>query len=356
MKYFLLLLLTIITLFACNKSDQGYMPVADFIDNSKAVSYGNHQDLYVFSNQELSENTLDIMKKQFGYPLEGAQKEMTFDLLWKNFNDFEEFQKAKNLLFICNLELEDEITAFVKNKIPQEKLDFVQNTSSTIITYQNEWSDDQLVTFVLAKNQEKVEDIIIAKMANLYLDYEKRFLQRMTKRVYYRGTLEGDAFQDYTYSLQLPSTFQLYKENKAEKMISFIYRYKKKETVLPDKYLTLYQEKLEANDFNELWVKKSRQKIGNVILDGDKIDWNRANLMPKTFKTWSGKAYLGFIIEGAWENNQTSMGGSFRSFAIYDEKSLTGYFIDTAVYYPAGTKIPYLFELEGIAKSFNIKE
>lgn len=356
MKHIIYIIILLALLAGCDNSTQEYMPVESFIDNSKAVSYGNHQDVYVFSNQKLSENTLNIMKQQFGYPAEGAQKERTFDLIWEDFTAFEELKKAKNIIFVCNLELQNEITSFVKNKISQEKLEQVMNNSSTMITYQNEWSDDQLVTFVLAKDELGLNDIIISRIADLYVDFEQRFLDRMTRRVYYRGTLQGNLFADYTYSLQLPSTFQLYRELKEENMISFIYRYKKKETVLPDKFITVYQEKMSADNFNEDWVKSSRAKIGRVVLDGDRIDWNRSNLIPKTFTTWNDHNYLGFTLEGAWENDKTKMGGSFKSYAIYDENIKTGYFIDTAVYYPAGTKIPYLYELEGVAKSLNIKE
>lgn len=356
MKQIIYTLLILIALTACNSSNDGYMPVKDFTDNSKPVSYGNHQDVYVFSNQVLNKNTLDIMKQQFGYPSEGAQKERTFDLIWENFESFEELKKAKNIIFICNLEIQDEVTAFVTNKLPKDKLDYVMTNSSSMLTYQNEWSDDQLVTFIVARDESKIEDIIVSKMATLYLDFENRFLSRMTRRVYYRGTLNENIFAEYNYSLQMPSSFQLYKENKEENMISFIYRYKKKATVLPDKYVTVYQEKMDATNFNELWVRNSREKIGRVILDGDKIDWNRSKLMPKTLTTWNDKVFLGFVFEGAWENDTTKMGGSFKSYAFYDEHVKTGYFIDTAVYYPAGTKIPYLYELEGIMKSFNIKE
>ena len=356
MKYTLFSILILILLAGCNDSTQEYMPIKDFTDSNKPVSYGNHQDVYVFSNQKLSENASDIMKQQFGYPIEGAQKERIFELFWQNFDSFEDLKKAKNIIFICNLEINDNFTAFIKNKIPQAKIDQVMNNLSTMITYQNEWSDDQLVTFVLGKNENEVEDIIITKTANLYLDFEKRFLDRMTRRVYYRGTLKGNSLEEYNYSLQIPSSFQLYKEVKSENMISFIYRYKKKETILPDKFITVYQEKMDVDNFTELWVKKSRKNMGQVILDEDKIDWNRAKVMPKTFNTWNGKDYFGYIFEGAWENKQNNMGGSFKSYAFYDDKVKTAFFIDTAVYYPAGTKIPYLYELEGIAKSFNIKE
>jgi len=350
------ILFTLMILVGCNNSEQAYMPVPEFTDNNKPISYGNHQDVYVYSNQELSGNIKNIMKKQFGYPLEGAQKEKTFELFWKNFDSFEEFKKAKNLMFICNLDIQDSFTAFVKSKVPQDKLIKVTQGAPTIITYQNEWSDDQLITFILASDEDSLENIILSKIANLYIDYEKRFLQRMTRRVYYRGILKNNSFLDYDYYLVIPSTFQIYKEIKTENMISFIHRYKKKNTILPDKFITIYQENMEKNDFNSKWVKRLREQVGLKILDGDQIDWMRTRMLPKTFTTWNGVSYYGFILEGAWENDKNSMGGSFKSYAFYDELTKSGYFIDTAVYYPAGTKIPYLIELEGIAKSFNIKE
>ena len=339
----------------CSDTEKDYMPVANFTDISKPVSYGNHQDIYVFSNQTLDENTLNIMKQQFGYPTEGAQKERTFQLIWKSFSDFEELKKAKNIMFVCNMDIPSSFTAFISSKIPQDKLDSVLQGASSILTYQNEWSDDQLVTFILSNNENSLDNIIVSRIANLYLDYEKRFLQRMTRRVYYRGTLKDNFFADYNYNVTLPSTFQIYKEIKEENMISFIYRYKKKATVLPDKYLTVYQENMDKDEVTESWFRKTRSKIGDTVLDGDEIDWLRTRLMPKTFTTWNNEKYLGYVLEGAWENTRTNMGGSFKSYAFFDDQTNAAYFIDTAVYYPAGTKIPYITELEGIAKSFNTK-
>lgn len=355
MKY-LVVIACLLCLLGCSSKDDSYMPVSNFTDDSKPISYGNHQDVYVFFNQALNANTYEIMTEQFGYPQSGAQKERTFYLFWKDFADFEELKKAKNIMFICNLEVRDELTSFIEQKISQAKLDHVNNISSIILTYQNEWSDDQLVTFILSKDERRTEDIILAKIPNLYLDYAKRFLTRMTHRVYYRGTLSGNAFAEYKYGLEIPNTFQLYKEDKVENMISFLHRYKKKETVLPDKFITTYQEKMESYDFNDIWVKNIRERIGKVILDGDRIDWDRTKILSKTFTAWDGGIYYGYEIEGAWENSNTNMGGSFRSYAFYDDNSKSGYFIDTAVYFPAGTKIPFIVELQGIAKSFYIKE
>ncbi|MBI9032288.1 DUF4837 family protein [bacterium] len=356
MKYIVIILLTIVMFTGCDNTQKGYMPIPEFTDNSKPVSYGNHQDVYLFSNQEQSNDIRNLMKKEFGFPLEGAQKEKTFELLWKRFQDFEEFKKAKNVMFICNLGIQDSFTSFVRSKIPRDKLDGVINGSSTIITYQNEWSDDQLVTFILAQDENSLENIILARSTNLYQDFAKRFLNRMTRRVYYRGTLKGNEFQDYPYSLKIPSTFQVYKEDKSQNMISFIHRYKKKDTTLPDKFFSIYMEKMDEGELTEEWVKNVRKEIGTKILDGDEIDWMRTKMLAKTFTTWDNINYYGYILEGAWENDSTKMGGSFKSYAFYDRQTKAGYFIDTAVYYPAGTKVPYLAELEGIAKSFNIKE
>lgn len=355
MKNLLFILLIIPILLSCNKSDQDYMPVSNFTDNSKPVSYGNHQDVYLFTNETLQENTAKIMKDQFGYPFEGAQKERTFFLIWKNFEDFEELEKAKNIIFICNLSIPSNFTAFIESKVPQAKLDQVMAGSPTILTYQNEWSDDQLVTFILASDSQGLDRIILSRIANLYLDYEQRFLARMTRRVYYRGSLDYQ-FSNYNFSITLPSTFQVYKEDKEDNLISFIYRYKKKNTILPDKFITVYSEKIDIDEFDQDWVKASRSKIGKDILDGDRIDWMRTRILPKTFTTWDKVSYNGFILEGAWENDNTNMGGTFKSYTFYDESTSSAYFIDTAVYYPAGTKVPFITELEGIAKSFKIKE
>lgn len=356
MKRILLLIILVFLLIGCQKKNTSYMPFANFVDNSKPVSYGNHQDVYVFSNQELDGVTAQIMQEQFGYPNEGAQKERTFALIWKDFDGFEEFKKAKNIMFIGNFDIPGKLNSFLQDKIPQDKLTKVMKGSPAILTYQNEWSDDQLVTFILAANKDDLENIILTRTADLYLDFEKRFLERMTKRVYYRGSLTNDSFSSFPFQLEIPSTFQVYKELKEDNLLSFIHRYKKKDTVLPDKFITVYYEKISKADFTEAWVKSTRNMIGNKILDGDKVDWFRSILIPKTFTTWNKDEFLGYTLEGAWENKKTKMGGSFKSYAFYDEAKGFAICIDTAVYYPAGTKIPFLTELEGIAKSYNIKE
>lgn len=356
MKRLIILLLLFVALVGCGEKKVEYRPIKDLLNVEKPRAYGGHQDVYVFSNQEISVDVMTRLKKEFGNIIPGIQNEKAFFLQWKTFDGFDDLKKARNIIFICDLSIEDELTAFVLQKLPEEKINYVLDYSSIIVSYENEWADDQLISFVVSRDKERTDDILLVKAPNLYLDYQKRFLKRMTRRVYYRSTLSANEFIDLPFGLKIPDSYQLYKRDDVEDMISFIYRFKKGETVLPDKFVSVYHEKIEQRDFEEFWVKKSREKLGKTILDGDEIIWDRTQIMPKTLSAWDHAVYQGYIIEGAWKNETTDTGGSFKSYAIYHQKSGTAYLIDTAVYYPAGTKIPYLLEMEGIAKSFYIKE
>jgi len=50
------------------------------------------------------------------------------------------------------------------------------------------------------------------------------------------------------------------------------------------------------------------------------------------------------------------VGGAFQSFAFFDENSERAYLIDNSVYYPEGSKLEALIELEIISSSIVIKD
>jgi hypothetical protein len=45
------------------------------------------------------------------------------------------------------------------------------------------------------------------------------------------------------------------------------------------------------------------------------------------------------------------MGGVFQTYAFWDREFEMVYVIDTSIYFPAGNKLRYMIELEGIAKT-----
>ncbi len=356
MKKILLILITILILVACAKKEEKYMPVKDFMDSSKPSSYGNHQDIYVYSNIALKSDIMETLKKEFGHEVEGAQNEKDFFLLWKDFGEFEELKRAKNIIFLCDLSQMDELVSLTEQKIPAEKISFAKDKAALMLTYQNVWSDDQMITFIIGKSADNIENVILTKAQFLYLEYHKRFLHRMAKRAYYRGILKQKYFDNYPITLRIPDSYQLYKEDEINNMISFIYRYSKKDSIVPDKFITIHYEDISKDEFTRKWVIRTRDKIGKEILDNDVVDWYRSEIRPKSISSWETDVHDGYEVYGAWKNEETNNGGTFRSYVFYDDKSGRAFFIDTAVYYPAGTKIPFMLELEAIAKSYHLKE
>jgi hypothetical protein len=90
--------------------------------------------------------------------------------------------------------------------------------------------------------------------------------------------------------------------------------------------------------------------MGWDLYDKDEIDPAQVKI-----ESFDWKDIKGFRLYGRWSNFQYIMGGAFQSYAFWDERTKTAYFIDNSIFFPAGDKLYHLMELEAISQTIRIK-
>ncbi|MCG8606832.1 DUF4837 family protein, partial [bacterium] len=95
------------------------------------------------------------------------------------------------------------------------------------------------------------------------------------------------------------------------------------------------------------WIVKTRNRMTRKFYEGDSINEDYTNSREVEFL---GRRAL--MLEGLWENVPKVVGGPFRNYTFYDEKSDRVYMIDVAVFNPGGKKEPFLRQLDIMARTF----
>src|SRR3990172_969297 len=100
---------------------------------------------------------------------------------------------------------------------------------------------------------------------------------------------------------------------------------------------------------NQEWILNMRDRLTTRFYKADSV-----NRDPHYLKSYEKEIAnrLAVVVEGLWENTTEVVGGPFRTYAFYDEKSGRIYMIDISVYSPAGTKEPFLRQLAVMANTF----
>jgi hypothetical protein len=112
----------------------------------------------------------------------------------------------------------------------------------------------------------------------------------------------------------------------------------------------VYFQKIPKEDFNRDWLRDSRRKLSWKYYDEDEffdrdVKLGKSNLA----------GHKGWFLSGRWQNKKFAVGGTFQSFAFYDEVNGRAYLVDNSVYYPSGEKLEALYELEIISNTLKLK-
>lgn len=353
MKYLPLLCAILIILAGCHgggaKSDR-YTAFDSIIDNSKPIAFGEDEDIYVFCGLENRSILEPLIKSSLEREIHLVHPEKYFNLIFADIKDAENLTRYKNLLFLGSLEGSDPVSRYMQQAISKDLQNRTQQSGADILVSKNRFTRDQIIIHALALNDARLQELVQKQASRLFSLFLQRYTQRLALHAYQSKVIPSDFFKPYPFSLKVPNTYILYSNDKEGRFLSLLYRAKKENREIPDKFLSVYYEHMDENLVNEDWLTKERKRIGKTYFDGDSL--NVETLVSEKFD-FAG--FDGFRLSGAWINPKRYVGGAFQSYGFYDAKTKKAWLIDTMVFFPAGNKLPSLMELFMIASSFKTK-
>lgn len=354
MKYFYILVLALLIIISgCrggSKEPLRYTAFDGVIDNAKPIAFGEDDDIYIFCGLENRSALEPVLTLSLQREIQLVYPERYFNLIFGDIKDLDKLNNYKNLLFLGSLEAKDPVSRKLREQVSTQLQDKVRESGAEILVNKNHLSRDQLVLHVLAPTDARLKLLVESQANKIFELFLDRYRQRLAYQAYQAKVIPDSFFKPYPFNLKIPENFVLYSNDKDNRFLSFLYRAKMENREIPDKFLSIYYEDMDADGFNAKWLLDQRKRIGQVHFDGDSL--NVETLKAELYKFGE---YEGVRLSGSWINPSRIAGGAFQSYAFYDPKSHKAWIVDTMVYFPAGNKLPSLTELYMIGTSLKIK-
>ena len=187
---------------------------------------------------------------------------------------------------------------------------------------------------------------VVANKGQLYGYFEKKLLRETTNEMYERleqKDLADKFLEEYGWTVRVQHDYILNVERQQDRFIML-------RRSLPQRERWLFVHWLEGVDpsvIDAQWAIGRRNKMTKKFYQGDIINEEYTSSRDVEF---SGKRAL--MLEGLWENVPRVIGGPFRNYTFYDDKTGRIYMIDVAVFFPGGKKEPFLRQLDIMAHTF----
>jgi len=352
-----IILCCLLILIGCKGSHPGstavsrrYTKFDEIMDPAKPIAFGEDYDVYVFCGSANWSRLESFIRSTIEREMFVVYNERYLDLHFADIKDFDRLSRHKNLVLIGDLSTGDPVSRHIINSLSEQHIERVRQSGGEMYISENQWVRDQLVLYLLAEDRDKLEKLSVVQANNLFSILLKRLTERIAYNTYLTKTIAPDFWERYPFSLQIPENYRLYSNDKAGRFLCFLYRAKQKDRMIPDKFISVYYQPMEADSVDSEWLIAKRAELAMKYYDGDVFDAH--NIRRERF-TIAG--YEGWRIIGPWENRKHLVGGGFQSFAFWHEPTRRAYLIDNSVFFPAGNKLPVLLELYMISSTIRIK-
>ena len=356
MKHLYILIFSIIYLTACQNA--GNPLVTDY--KPKAISKSN--DIVVVADKDIWEGEVgDTFRYYFesAYPITPSP-EPIFNLRYFSPRELKAEPLRKELRSYCVLaDLRDtlsETTKMIKSDYGNDRFNkILMNDSIVTGVGRDKWAKDQLVVYIFANGEEKLNDAIRNNFNNVTNKIHAHDATQIKANTYVTGRNLGlieKLKNEFLVSVDIPGD---YKEAlfipEGDKMI-WLRKDTKRAT------LNLVFRKYSYTDISQISVSNAlnlTNEFGmyvNTDTEGSHLVVNDVDLpILENVKEINGNYTL--EVRGIWEMENDFMGGPFVSYLIPDSNSNSYFFITSFVYAPGREKKLFLQEMEVVVNSFD---
>lgn len=346
MSRVVIFLLIISIVLACSRQEERHDPGGRPLDKRKPMSWGQQQNIYIFADDNVWKYGETHLRNSLERYYFTTENETYFEIRRISVEQLEQFYRFNNLIFFCDLTSEAPVSSYVKRIMGEQVASEVTANSAGLYPQDNLWANDQYVLFIVGDTEENLLKLNILQANEIFELFRQRLYDRISRKIYSHPVYPAAEFRDWPWILQLPRNYQLYRKPENGNFISYLARGKEK----PDRYIAVYYEAMLSDSISRDWLKETRSELAWEFYDEDYF----LNEDVKFEKIRLGEREA-WKLSGRWQNRKHVMGGTFQSFAFYDESNQIAYLIDNTVYFPEGYKLAALIELEIISQTLAIK-
>jgi hypothetical protein len=287
---------------------------------------------------------------------------------------FDEVKKRKNVVIIAPLSDSTNEANFLRRRLSEDARQAVMNGQVAVVPKPDLWRRSQRVYFITARSAEALVNALQDRGQDVRQTFKRVTLDRMQQEMFEKArqqNLEDTLMRDHNFAVNVQHDYQIALQETTDST-GFVWLRR----VLTDTWRNLivyYIEDASASRISPEWIYTTRDSLTRKYVRGNvagfmRIDYRR----PLTAQQTSFEDRYAYEVRGLWHMvahkdsldvdspNRTFLemggGGPFLTYAFYDQASDRIYMVDGAVFAPGYDKLPFIRQMEVIAKTFRTRQ
>ena len=309
----------------------------------KPGSRGNLNEVIVFADPEVygkCETELSLALEKI---IDTPQPEKVFQLKPVSYEKFADSTIATNVILLGTLEGDGPFSQYAREMLDEDARRGISEGVYWFFAKPNAWYNKQLLLVAIANDAEELASRIQFGAEDLFEVLNESVLERTSKVLFSQmenRKLAREIREKYGFSLRIQHDYFLTRDEPEQRFVR-IRRYQ------PTRWLTVSWQ--DADSLTGQMLIDERARISRLFADSSRIEPEYIKIEPDNHLA-DGK----YLLRGLWATEAAVGGGPFFTYGVYDERMNRAYFIDGAVFNPSDAKLPYLRQLEVMARSFEI--
>ena len=314
--------------------------------NYESESFGDFEKIFVFTDSLTFEDVRPDLERVFDHFIYTPHSERSYYLENKTFSVLKNYQYRRNLLFITFLDGKDQISKYILDILADDVIQAVKEGKVFYIFRENLFTRDQMAIILIAKNMQELKKNLNGYADPIFKQMDDYHYKRLDRIMFIHA--EQKALEDYLWDelgwkIRIQHDYYIVKESEDGNFI-WLRRFD------PDRNMSVYRFKGGLSALTEDFILNVRDSLGTVHFEGDSVSRSDTYAIQGKFADRPA-----LTIIGVWQNHTLYIGGPFKMYAFYDEKSGYIYMFDMSVTAPGKRKKPFLDQLDVMARTFQMK-
>jgi len=293
-------------------------------------------------DRPLLKRTID---ERFGREIGTPHDEPLLDIIWQDGKTFATQTRDPLLLLAAPLDGQGPTADLLRRMITPEVEEGIKDGQFSVFRRNDPWAKQQLLLVLAGRNQRELAERVNEWIDSLYnwaIDFEykrlkRELIHRHKNNKYIRPSDESGGFQ---FNIQLD--YIVAQDNDSLEFIRFIRQH-------PTRWIMVAWG--ESNEpITPEFIYEHRRQLSDSFLDpvrtyDDRWSWEETEL--------NGQQAI--IVRGIWAGVETTGGGPFFTYGFKTPDQDRYYLIDSAVFAPGQSKMPYLWQLDIMAQTFELQ-
>lgn len=311
--------------------------------DTKTSSEGDFDKIIVFADSTLYHEIEPALDNIFDNFVHTPHAERSFYHKWAPLTLLDSYKNRRNIILVGMLDQDDPVSDYVQKMLSPQITQKIQNGEIFEIFKEDLFAFDQMGVILCASNKEQLLSNLSINAESIFERFEDYYFDRLSQILFSSNEqyeIEDFFAKEYGWTIKVPYAYQLVERSRDSNFV-WIKR------TDPSRSVFVFRTKSDKSNITEEWIRNVRDSLATVYFQNDSVLIEDTYIMHTEYNEIPAVKMVGI-----WQNHELFIGGPFRTYVFYEEKSDYIYFIDISVVAPGKRKKPFIDQLEVIARTF----